>query len=128
MDQGPLFRRQFFVQPAAGAVPETEAGSECLYVRLAGSPSNPGVVLAEQRVFLSPGGTLDVVSAAHGGAGLGNVTYTPGLRAALKRRADQFVYRFEVPVTTVERTSYVVAVHGHDQVPAFRFAIEVGRR
>jgi hypothetical protein len=71
------------------------------------------------------GGTLDVVSASHGGEGLGRIAYTPGLRAAVKR-GEQVTYRFEVPHTVQSGTTYQVVVYGHDAVPGFRFSIEVG--
>ena len=126
MKQGPLFQRQFFIQkPAPGA---EEPGGVVQYIRLHGHASNPAQLLNEQRIFLGPGGMLDVVSERHGGEGIGRVAYTPGLRAALKRGEDQFTYRFEVPSSSAPGTTYQITVHGHDQVPSFHFVIEVGRK
>ncbi len=122
MKQGPLFQRQFFVQ-SAGSMPTNDSG-EVTYLRLQGNPLNPGRVLNEQRILLGAGGTLDVVSAAFGGEGLGRIAYTPGLRAALKR-GEHMTYRFEVPVGATVGTSYHVQVYGHDASPGFRFTIEV---
>ncbi len=128
MKQGPLFKRQSLLQAAGAPVSATEAGSDCLYVRLSGTPTNPGEVLHEQRLFLAPGGVLDFLSASNGGLGIGRVAYTPGLLAAIKRGSDAITYRFEVPVTAARGTTFHVAVHGHDALAAFRFAIQVGQR
>jgi hypothetical protein len=126
MKQGPLLQRQFFIQqPAPGA---EEDGGDVHYIRLHGHAGNPAKVLNEQRIFLGPGGLLDVVSESHGGEGIGRVAYTPGLRAAIKRGEEHFTYRFEVPASSSSGTVYQVTVYGHDQVPPFHFAIEVGRR
>lgn len=56
---------------------------------------------------------------------MGNVAYSPGLIAAVKRGPRCFIYRFEVPSTGPEGTIYDVAVHGNDSVPAFRFVLQV---
>jgi hypothetical protein len=126
MKQGPLLQRQFFIQkPAPGA---RDTGGDVHYIRLHGHAANPAKVLHEQRIFLGPGGTLDVVSERHGGEGIGRVAYTPGLRAAIKRGEEQFTYRFEVPSSSASGTTFQVTAYGHDQVPAFHFVIEVGRR
>lgn len=126
MKQGPLFRRQFFVQKPTQGAPEH--GGDVHYLRLHGHASNPSQVLNEQRIFLGAGGMLDVVSESHGGAGIGRVAYTPGLRAAIKRGEEHITYRFEIPKTTASGTTFQVTAYGHDQVPPFRFVIEVGRR
>ena len=97
------------------------------YLRVHGCASNPAQVLHEQRIVLGAGGTLDVVSESHGGEGLGHVVYTPGLKAALKRREKVFTYRFVVPGTMAPGTTFKVTANGHDRVPAFHFVIEVGR-
>lgn len=123
MDQGPLFRRQFFVQPTLGV---SATGGEVEYLRLQGHAANPGALLAATNLFLGPGGMLDVVSEAHGGEGLGHVSYTPGLRAALKRGSSTHTYRFQVPVTATRGTRFTVSCHGHDRLPAFSFTLEVG--
>jgi hypothetical protein len=128
MKQGPLFRRQFFIQQPGPDVPNSEAGGSIFYIRLHGNPQNPGHVLAGQRVFLSPGGMLDVVSEPWGGQGLGRVAYGPGLKAAVKRLEDTMTYRFEVPEDASHGTTYTVSAWGHDALPAFRFVIEVGTR
>jgi hypothetical protein len=128
MKQGPLFRRQFFIQKPAAGLPSTEAGADIEYLRLQGHASNPGAVLHEQRVYLAAGGTLDMVAEARGGAGVGRISYAEGLRAALKRGEDFLTYRFEVPVTAERGTAYHVSCHGHDTVPSFHFTIEVGSR
>lgn len=125
MKQGPLFNRKFFVQRAPPGVPTTEAGSSCMYIRLHGSPENPGLTLNAQRLTLAPGGVLDVLSLSHGGEGVGRVAYTPGLLAAIKRSEDHVTYRFEVPETASPGTVYQVACYGHDATPSFRFAIAV---
>jgi hypothetical protein len=127
MKQGPLFRRQFFVQKPASGAPVDEAGGDVHYLRLHGHAENPARVLADQRIFLGPGGVIDVVSESHGGEGVGRVAYTPGLRAAIKRGADQITYRFEVPRAAAQGTTFQVTAYGHDQVPPFHFVIEVGR-
>jgi hypothetical protein len=126
MKQGPLFRRQFFIQKPAPGAPES--GGDVHYLRLHGHAANPAQVLSEQRIFLGPGGMLDVVSESHGGAGIGRVAYTPGLRAAIKRHEEQITYRFEVPSATATGTTFQVTAYGHDRVPSFHFIIEVGRR
>jgi hypothetical protein len=126
MKQGPLFQRQFFIQAPEAAMATTDHAGAVAYLRLHGHPANPGRVLADQRIFLSAGGTLDVVSASHGGEGLGRIAYTPGLRAAIKR-GDQMTYRFEVPGAAVSGATYQVMVHGNDSTPSFRFTIEVGQ-
>jgi len=69
---------------------------------------------------------LDVVAEARGGAGLGRVSYTDGLRAGLKRGEAVFTYRFEVPATATDGQTFVVSVWGSDVQPAFRFTIEIG--
>lgn len=125
MKQHPSFRRQSFTQRADAGVAAAEADCECMYLRLSGSP---GEVLDQQRVRLSAGGMLDLVADANEGTGIGRVAYSPGLRAALKRRAGRFTYRFEVPETAAPGSFYVVTVHGTDRSAAFRFAIEVGSR
>jgi hypothetical protein len=126
MKQGPLFQRQFFIQkPAPGA---HEGGGDVHYIRLHGHAANPAKVLHEQRIFLGAGGMLDVVSESHGGEGIGRVAYTPGLRAAIKRGDEQITYRFEVPASSSSGTTFRITAYGHDQVPAFHFVIEVGRR
>ncbi len=125
MKQSPLFQRQFFVQAPTAAFRAPEVSGAVSYLRLHGNPSNPGRVLAEQKILVCAGGTLDVVSASHGGEGLGRIAYTPGLRAAVKR-GEQVTYRFEVPHTVQSGTTYQVVVYGHDAVPGFRFSIEVG--
>ncbi|MDP1827299.1 MAG: hypothetical protein Q8L48_28755 [Archangium sp.] len=125
MKQAPLFRRQFFVQKPAPGLVLPDAGRDLEYLRLQGHSANPGEALQGQRLFLAAGGTLDLVCEAYGGAGVGRVSYAPGLRAALKRGEDFLTYRFEVPRTAGPGTSYQVSCHGHDQVPAFHFTIEV---
>ena len=122
MKQGPLFRRQFFIQKPTPGAPET--GGDVYYLRLHGHAANPAQVLNEQRIFLGAGGTLDVVSDSHGGVGIGRVAYTPGLRAAIKRNDEQITYRFVVPQATTAGTTFQVTAHGHDQVPSFQFVIE----
>ena len=79
-------------------------------------------------VYLAAGGTLDMVAEAHGGAGVGRISYAPGLRASLKRGEDFLTYRFEVPEDVEYGTTYLVSCHGHDTVPSFHFTIEVGAR
>lgn len=128
MKQGPLFRRQFFIQKPAFGLPTTEAGSALEYMRLHGHSANPAAVLHEQTVRLAAGGTLDVVADSRGGAGVGRISYSPGLRAALKRGEDYLTYRFEVAPETEVGTSYQVICYGHDTVPPFHFTIEVGLR
>jgi len=126
MKQGPLFRRQFFIQKPTPGAPE--GGGDVHYLRLHGHSSNPAQVLSEQRIFLGAGGMLDVVSESHGGEGIGRVAYTPGLRAAIKRAGEHITYRFEVPSTTASGATFQVTAYGHDRVPPFHFVIEVGRR
>ncbi len=92
------------------------------YLRLQG----PTADLHEQRLFLVAGGTLDVMAEALGGVGLGRIGYTPGLQVALKRGAAFLTYRFTVPLTAQVGACFQVNCHGHDQVPAFHFVIEVG--
>jgi hypothetical protein len=127
MKQGPLFQRQFFVQRA-------EPGSDVLgsgdvhYIRLHGHATNPAKVLHDQRITLGAGGMLDVVSDGHGGEGIGRVSYTPGLKAAIKRGDEQITYRFEVPSNSTPGSKFQVTAYGHDQVPPFHFVIEVGKR
>lgn len=128
MKQGPLFHRQFFIQKPAAGLPDSDAGGEVHYIRLHGHAANPAKVLHQQRIFLGAGGTLDVISAAHGGEGIGRVSYTPGLRAAIKRGDEQVTYRFEVPNSTASGTTFQVTAYGHDEVPPFHFVIEVGKR
>ncbi len=128
MKQGPLFRRQFFIQKPAPGLPNTEAGADIEYLRLQGHTDNPGVVLNEQRIYLAPGGALDVVAESRSGVGIGRISYTPGLRAALKRGDEFLTYRFEVPDEMETGECFQVSCYGHDTVPPFRFTIEVGRR
>lgn len=128
MKQGPLFRRQFFIQKPAPGLPNSEAGADIEYLRLQGHASNPGIVLNEQKVFLAPGGMLDMVSEARGGTGVGRISYSPGLRAALKRGEDFLTYRFQVPPTATKGTTYQVTCYGNDMVPGFHFTVEVGTR
>jgi hypothetical protein len=128
MKQGPLFRRPFFLQKPTDALPETEAGAFVEYLRLSGHAENPGAVLHGQRLFLAPGATMDLVAEARGGLGLGRVSYGEGLRAAIKRGEDLYTYRFEVPVNAPRGTTYRVTCFGHDALPSFQFAIEVGAR
>jgi hypothetical protein len=128
MKQGPLFRRQFFIQKPAPGLPNTEAGGDIEYIRLQGHSANPAAILHEQKVRLAPGGTLDVVADSRGGAGVGRISYSPGLRAALKRGDEFLTYRFEVPPTMTAGTSFQVTCYGHDAVPPFNFTIEVGSR
>lgn len=128
MKQGPLFRRQFFVQKPAPGVPESEAGGAVEYVRLQGHATNPGAILQGQKLTLAAGGTLDVVSEARSGTGIGRISYTPGLRAALKRGDEFMTYRFEVPDGAAEGSTYTVSCHGTDMVAPFQFSLTVGRR
>lgn len=128
MKQGPLFRRQFFIQKPAPGLPNSEAGGAVEYIRLQGHASNPAAILDRQKVCLAAGGTLDVVSDSRGGAGVGRISYSPGLRAALKRGDDFLTYRFEVPASTAVGSSFQVTCFGHDAVPPFHFTIEVGTR
>lgn len=128
MKQGPLFRRQFFIQRPAPGLPSSEAGGDVEYIRLQGHASNPATILHQQKVVLAPGGMLDVVAESRGGAGVGRVAYSPGLRAALKRGEDFLTYRFEVPPGSETGTAFQVTCYGHDAVPPFQFTIEVGRR
>jgi hypothetical protein len=126
MKQSPLFRRQFFIQRPAAGLPSTEGGA-VEYIRLQGHAANPAAILDKQRIVLAPGGMLDMVSESRGGLGVGRISYTPGLRAALKRGEDYITYRFEVSATALEGTSYQVTCYGNDVVPSFHFTIEVGR-
>jgi hypothetical protein len=128
MKQGPLFRRQFFVQKPAPGLPTSEIGSDVEYLRLSGHASNPGDVLHGQVLFLSPGATLDLVAEARGGLGLGRVSYGEGLRAAIKRGDELYTYRFEVPMNAPRGTTYRVTCFGHDALPSFHFSIEVGAK
>lgn len=128
MKQAPLFRRQFFAQRPAPGLPSSEAGSDTEYLRLQGHAENPGAVLHGQRVFLAPGGTLDMVAEARGGLGVGRISYGEGLRAAVKRGEDFYTYRFEVPLNAERGANYRVTCFGHDAVPTFQFTIEVGAR
>jgi hypothetical protein len=128
MKQAPLFRRQFFIQRPGPGVESSEAGGAVEYVRIHGNPSNPGQVLNGQRVKLTQGGMIDVVSDSRGGEGLGRIAYGPGLRAGLKRGDETFTYRFEVPGSATEGDTYAISIWGTDVQPAFRFTIEVGRK
>jgi hypothetical protein len=128
MKQGPLFRRQFFIQKPAAGVPDTEKGSMVEYVRLQGHTTNPGAILQGQKVTLAPGGMIDVVSESHSGSGVGRISYTPGLRASLKRGDEYLTYRFELPTEATEGSSYTVTCHGTDLVAAFQFSLIAGRR
>lgn len=125
MKQAPLFRRQFFVQRSGPGAPIEPSSGAVEYVRIHGNPSNPGAALDGRRVKLTPGGMLDVVAEARGGAGLGRVSYGDGVRAGLKRGEAVFTYRFEVPATATEGQTFVVSVWGSDVQPAFRFTIEI---
>jgi hypothetical protein len=122
MKQGPLFRRQFFMQQGLVAEP-ARAGVE--YLRLHGHSTNPAEVLHQRRLLISPGGTLDVVAESRGGAGLGRISYSTGLQAALKRGDDFLTYRFMVPDHSPPGSAFEVHCFGHDQVAAFHFTIEV---
>ena len=122
MHQGPLFRRSPFAPLSSSQ--STDAGT-VEYLRLQAHSANPGALLAGQTLSFTAGGMLDVVSEAHGNLGLGNVTYTPGLRAALKRSGGLFTYRFQLPRTAAKGTRYTVTSHGHDRLPAFHFTVEV---
>ena len=122
MKQAPLFRRQFFLQQ--GLPPEVDGGG-VEYLRIHGRTANPAEVLHRQRLLISPGGMLDVVAEAHGGAGLGRISYSAGLQAALKRGEDLLTYRFMVPKGAAPGMAFEVHCFGHDQVPAFHFTIEV---
>lgn len=124
MTQGPPFRIKSFAHKSAPAAPERQG--DVHYLRLHNHAANPAQVLNEQRIVLGVGGTLDVVSESHGGEGLGHVVYTPGLRAAIKRRAQHFTYRFVVPRDTAPGTTFKVTANGHERVPPFHFVIEVG--
>ncbi len=123
MKQSPLFQRQFFVQKAVGLSGTPSGAAE--YLRIHGTPSNPGRTLDGQRVKLVRGGFVDVVAEARGGIGLGRISYDPGLKASLKRSEDTFTYRFEAPRDATHGTVYQVAVWGSAEQPAFRFSIEV---
>lgn len=127
MKQAPLFQRTFFVQRPVG-VSSSDGTADIEYTRLHGNPTNPGRVLSGQRLYLAPGGTLDVLSDAFGGEGMGRVAYTPGLKAAIKRGEAQHTYRFELPVEAQTGTTYHIAFAGHDRIPAFTFTLECGRR
>lgn len=85
-------------------------------------------MLHGQRLFLAPGGTLDMVAESRGGIGVGRISYGEGLRAAIKRGEDFYTYRFEVPVNAETGTSFRVTCFGHDAMPSFQFTIEVGHR
>jgi hypothetical protein len=122
MKQSPLFRRQFFLQKP---LPPEVDQSGVEYLRIHGHAGNPASVLHQQRLRISPGGTLDVVAEARGGVGLGRISYTQGLQAALKRGDDLLTYRFIVPRTVTPGAAFEVHCFGHDQVPAFHFTIEV---
>lgn len=128
MKQGPLFRRQFFIQKPAPGVPETEVGADVEYVRLQGHATNPGAILQGQKLTLAPGGMIDVVSESHAGSGVGRISYTPGLRASLKRGDEYLTYRFELPADAAEGSSYTVTCHGTDLVAAFQFTLLSGKR
>lgn len=126
MKQAPLFRRQFFVQREVAPEVAPRRGGPAEYVRIHGTPSNPGAVLDGRRVALSPGGMIDVICDARGGAGLGKVSYPEGLRGAVKRGVDLFTYRFTLTRAAVEGQTFQVSVWGTDAQPAFRFTVVVG--
>ncbi|MFO0597214.1 MAG: hypothetical protein U0228_18010 [Myxococcaceae bacterium] len=128
MKQSPLFRRQFFIQKPGPGVPNSEVGAAVEYIRLQGHSQNPGAILQGQKIVLAAGGMIDVVADSRDGAGVGRISYTPGLRAALKRGEDFLTYRFEVPNNCSEGSSYQVSCYGTDAVAPFQFSIEVGRR
>jgi hypothetical protein len=125
MKQGPLFRRQFFSQKPTEppGAPENGAGSE--YVRLHGHASNPGAVLHRAQIKLAPGGVLDVIADSRGGVGLGRLSYSPGLGAALKRGEEFLTYRFALAADAPLGMRYEVICYGHDSVPPFQFEIMV---
>ena len=128
MKQGPLFRRQFFIQKPAPDLPNSEAGGAVEYIRLQGHTTNPGAILQGQKIVLAAGGVLDVVAESRSGSGLGRISYTPGLKAGLKRGDEYLTYRFEVPSGVGDGLTYQVSCHGTDLVPAFHFTIVVGRK
>ncbi len=119
MKPASFFSPQFF-----RSLPDhsTAAGPGIEYLRLPGH----GAELHEQRLSLVAGGTLDVMAEELGGAGLGRIAYTPGLQAAIKRGKEFLTYRFTVPLTAQDGECFQVNCHGHDQVSAFHFVIEVG--
>ena len=49
-----------------------------------------------------------------------------GMQEALKRSQTLLTYRFTAPLTAQEGECFQVNCHGHDQLPAFHFVIEVG--
>ncbi|MDP2272453.1 MAG: hypothetical protein Q8K32_17090 [Archangium sp.] len=120
MKPASFFSPQFFRQRTENSASGSNAGTE--YLRLQGHAAE----LHEQRLYLVPGGTLDVIAEALGGVGLGRIAYTPGLQAALKRSETFLTYRFTAPLTAQEGECFQVNCHGHDQLPAFHFVIEVG--
>lgn len=119
MKPASLLSPQFFRQRPEHS---TSANTGTEYLRLQAH----GAELHEQRLYLVAGGTLDVMAEARGGVGLGRIAYTPGLQASLKRGEAFLTYRFTVPLTAEEGSCFQVNCHGHDQVPAFHFVIEVG--
>lgn len=89
------------------------------YVRFDQNPTRPESILDKQTVYISPGGTVDVIAATGSLMGLDRVSYSPGLRAQRKTSGGLITYRFQVNQTVPPGTFYSV------QAPDMSFRIQV---
>lgn len=74
---------------------ESQFGS-VLYVRIDAIQHAPEHLLADQTVYLAPGGFLDIVVDHESSMGMDRVSYTQGVRALRKPNKGLLTYRFEI--------------------------------
>ena len=103
---------------------ESDFGS-VMYIRIDQHPKAPGVLLAEQTLYLAPGGTLDILADRTSAMGLDRVGYTPGLRAQRKVAEGRITYRFQVAEDAVPGAAYLVQCMGESEQAAFAFTLQV---
>lgn len=114
-------RRQLFTELSKI---ESDFGA-VLYVRVDHNPTHPGMLLADQTLYVAPGGTVDVLASPMSAMGLERVGYTPGLKAQRKVRKGLITYRFQVPEDTMGGKIFEVQCLGETDQAGFKFFIRV---
>ncbi len=96
-----------------------------LYIRIDQLPRAPGVLLAEQTLYLAPGGTLDVLADVTSAMALNRVGYANGLQAQRKVSGRRITYRFQIAEDAVPGATYSVQCMGEADQPGFSFTLQV---